>query len=100
MNEGVLGILVDFCNALESACVNLKQQLTELHDSQAWDPDRIQWVVAEGSRGPYERSEDRDNVEFRHLLQDLAAHNGNLTRDGYFYWAFKNGSTVGRKQRQ
>lgn len=33
------------------------------------------------------------------MLKDLATHGGRLSKDGYFYWTFKKGSTVGRKRR-
>jgi len=36
---------------------------------------------------------------FKAMLRDLANHNGKLMRDGYFYWVYKNGATVGRKKR-
>jgi len=64
-----------------------------------WDPNKIKWESAEGSSGPYERSEDINNPEFKGMLRDLSDHKGRLTRDGYFYWLFKNGCTVGRKKR-
>jgi len=83
---------------------------TELQDVKAdvkagiktvssWNPDKISWLKVQGAKGLFERSEDRDNPEFKLLLKDLANHNGKLTRDGYFYWTFKNGATVGRKRR-
>ena len=65
-----------------------------------WDSTKINWEQTEGSSGPYERSEDVNNLDFKAMLKDIAAHQGKLTRDGYFYWIFKNGVTVGRKKRQ
>lgn len=62
-----------------------------------WDPNKIKWTEAEGSSGKYERSEDVDSIGFKELLKDLAAHDGKLSRDGYFYWKFQSGSVVGRK---
>ena len=64
-----------------------------------WDPNAIKWENAEGFKGEYERSEDVNNSEFKAMLKDLAQHGGKLTRDGHFYWVFKNGSVVGRKKR-
>ena len=64
-----------------------------------WDPNAIKWENAEGFKGEYERSEDVNNPEFKAMLKDLAQHGGKLTRNGMFYWVFKNGSTVGRKKR-
>jgi hypothetical protein len=65
----------------------------------SWDPNKINWEPAEGTSGPYERSEDVNNPEFKAMLKDLSDHKGRLTRDGHFYWLFKNGCTVGRKKR-
>lgn len=65
---------------------------------ETWDPAKVKWTTAEGSKGQYERSEDANNLEFKKMLQDLAAHKGKLSRDGYFYWTFQNGATVGRKR--
>jgi hypothetical protein len=65
-----------------------------------WNPDKIKWEKAQGFKGEFERSEDLNNLEFKELLKDLAQHNGKLTRDSYFYWVFKNGSTIGRKKRK
>jgi len=69
--------------------------------SQApWNPTKIVWTEAEGSKGPYERSEDVNSYDFKALIKDLADHNGKLTRGDFFYWLFQNGSTVGRKKRK
>jgi hypothetical protein len=65
-----------------------------------WNPDKIVWNQAEGSKGPYERSEDVNNPEFKSLLKDLADHDGKLTRNGFFFWVFQNGSIIGRKKRK
>ncbi len=61
-----------------------------------WNPDKIAWHQAQGSSGPYERSEDVNSLEFKAMLKDLAEHKGKLNRDGRFYWVFNNGVTVGR----
>ena len=66
----------------------------------SWNPSKIEWKEAEGSKGPYQRSEDVNNIDFKALVKDLASHNGKLTRSSYFYWLFQNGTTVGRKQRK
>lgn len=102
MNEQrALEILVDFANALEAAAVNVKHQIAELtgaKEKSSWDPSKIKWEQAEGSSGPYERSEDVNNLDFKAMLRDLQGHKGKLYRDDYFYWAFENGATVGRKK--
>ena len=65
----------------------------------SWNPDKIQWSKAQGSKGEYERSEDVDSNDFKSLLKDLAEHKGSLIRDAVFYWSFKNGAIVGRKRK-
>jgi hypothetical protein len=91
----------DFLNGLEASIVKLRSQIDKLCGSKwKWNPDKIKWEKAEGWKGDYERSEDVNSLDFKELLKDLAQHKGRLTRDGWFYWTFKNGSTVGRKKRE
>lgn len=68
-------------------------------ETLSWDTSKIKWEQVEGAKGPYEKSEDVNSLDFKAMLQDLQNHNGKLTRDGYFIWVFKNGTTVGRKKR-
>lgn len=110
MNDDDLKIFIedfmDFLNGLEASIVKLRTQLNKLVGSKTevkrqwnWNPEAIKWEKAEGWKGEFERSEDINNLEFKAMLKDLAEHNGKLTRDGLFYWVFKNGSTVGRKKK-
>jgi len=95
--------LLEFLNACEAGIAAAKHLITEAKvndDKDSWDPSKIKWEGAQGSSGPYERSEDINNLDFKQLLKDLADHQGKLTRDGYFYWVFQNGVTVGRKKRK
>lgn len=66
----------------------------------SWDASKIKWEQAEGNAGPYERSEDVNNLDFKAMVKDLAEHKGKLSRDNLFYWLFQNGTTVGRKKRR
>ena len=108
VEEDFANFLEDFCDfldSLEEAVQKMKTQIGKLVgviEKQKWDwnPDIIKWVKAEGSKGEFEKSEDFNNPEFKKMLKDLAEHDGKLTRDGVFYWVFKNGSTVGRKKRE
>jgi hypothetical protein len=109
MSEELYEIVTDFFNAIEAAAVNAKRQIAEVkgvaekEEKQAkktWDPEKIKWTQAEGASGPYERSEDANNLDHKAMLKDLAAHKGKLNREGLFYWTFQNGVTVGRKKKK
>lgn len=115
--EDLAVFLEDFCDlldGLEASIVKMKMQIAKLmgvareekretHSQKtakfSWNPDSIKWVKIQGLKGEYEKSEDVDNPQFKAMLQDLAKHKGKLIRDGFFYWTYKNGSTVGRKHR-
>lgn len=97
-------------NSLEASIVKMKRQISKLvgvaeekpkteSAKFSWNPEAIQWVKVNGAKGEFEKSEDYDNPEFKAMLKDLAEHSGKLMRNGFFYWTFKNGSTVGRKAR-
>lgn len=95
--------IIDFTNGLEALAVNLRRQIQGFAKAEVkakWDPGKIRWVESEGFKGPFEKSEDFNNSEFKCMLKDLAAHNGKLSRNGFFYWVYRNGSTVGRKKRE
>jgi hypothetical protein len=100
--QRALEILSDFCDALEAAAVNVKRQIAELQGvaqkGSTWNPEKIKWEQAQGSSGPYERSEDVNNPDFKAMLKDLQAHKGKMNREGLFFWVFENGYTVGRKK--
>jgi hypothetical protein len=66
--------------------------------AKSYDIEKIKWTEAEGSSGPYLRSEDVNSLDFKALLRDLQAHKGKFRKNGFFYWVFRNGSTVGRKK--
>lgn len=83
------------------------EALDEYVDSQApkevagftWNPKNIKWTLAEGTNGPYERSEDINSLDFKEMMKDLVAHNGKFQREEYFYWAFERAQVVGRKKK-
>ena len=82
----------------------LKEIPEEVIEAKEWDPNKIKWVKAEGFSGPYERYPAKGekaelSADYKHMLADLKAHNGKLMRDGYFYWVFDDGATIGRKKR-
>jgi len=68
-------------------------------DSRPWDPNRISWQDAQGSSGPYKKATDYENPDYQLLVKDLRAHEGKLSRGGFFYWLFTRGDAVGRKRK-
>jgi DNA-binding phage protein len=105
MEEDFANFLEDFMdmlNGLEASVVKMKQQIAKLVGvaEEKHDMGKIKWEAAEGSSGAYERSADVNNPDFKALLKDVQAHGGKMTVGGYFVWAFKNGATLGRKQRK
>lgn len=67
-------------------------------EGKSYDVGEIKWEHAEGTSGPYERSEDVNSPDFKALLKDLADHHGKFRIGKVFYWVFANGSTIGRKE--
>jgi len=95
---------LDMLNGIEASITKMKQQILKLVGVEekpkfSWNPDKIKWEKTQGSKGEFEKSEDFNNPEFKAMLKDLAQHGGKLTREGMFYWVYRNGSTVGRKKR-
>ena len=103
-DEQVLEILVDFANAIEAAAVNVKHKVSEImgvqEEEEPYDPSKIRWTETQGPHGTYERAAASSNPDFQALLKSLKAHEGKLTKDGFFYWQFKNGNVIGRKKRK
>ena len=86
-----------FQNAADAIGEYLENLAPADQQKPGWDPSKIKWSPDEGPKGPYERSEDVNNLEHKVMLKDLGQHDGKLYRDGWFYWTFENGHTVGRK---
>jgi len=92
--------LVKLRDALQMAVDACNEYLESLVPPEAkdWNPANIKWQQTEGPSGPYERATAEDNKgisDFEVLMADLNAHNGKLTRNGFFYWLFSNGDAVG-----
>ena len=65
-----------------------------------WDPTKVNWSKAQGTKGPYERADPQSSLDFEEMLDDIKQHGGKLTRDGYFMWVFSDACTVGRKRKR
>lgn len=64
---------------------------------ETWDPEKIMWQEREGQKGAYELAEVQNSFDFALLSKDLAAHEGKLTKEGFFYWKFERSESIGRK---
>jgi hypothetical protein len=84
---------------METARLDSAAELQAQKES-TWNPDAIKWVEAEGTHGKYERSEDVNSLDFKALMKDLEAHQGKLSKDGYFFWKFEKSAVIGRKLKQ
>ena len=93
----VLEAFTDFLNAVEAGIESARQHIKS--KKSVWNPDVIKWEKAQGTKGEYERSEDANNLEFKAMLKDLADHGGKMNYEGFFYWVFQSGATVGRKKK-
>jgi len=96
---------VIFADALEAACVQLRQNLGAKTQTapqitvETFDPDKIAWQPRQGLKGPYELTEDFNSPEYKKMLALMQSAGGRVSKAGKFYWTFQNGSTVGRKDR-
>jgi len=99
-NEELADALLEVLNGMEAGIIQAKKLLgTSVGVTETtFNPEKITWQTAEGTKGPYERSDDVNSSDFKALVKDLAAHNKFLTHDGYRYWLFQNGCTVGRRK--
>lgn len=78
--------------------------ITEYLESKApvdkrWNPNKIEWIDATGTKGPYQKASNGSTEDAKNMLADLKEKGGKLTRSGYFYWLFTDQATVGRKKK-
>jgi hypothetical protein len=105
--------LVDFCNALESACIKLRRQIEAVENAPSskgsaqlpFDVSKIEWKDRNGEKGPFQLSEDYMNEDHKALVKFLAEQAGGCvdSKDSqgrtWFYWLFPKRNTVGRRPR-
>jgi len=99
--------LVDYLNGQEAMLVKLRMQIEKLTGSKAkgspkltFDASKIAWQKKTGEKGEFELSEDFNSLDHKALLTVLAKAGGCITSEGWFYWVFKNGGSIGRKDRR
>jgi len=77
----------------------LTSQTQPQPQSQAYDVAKIKWEAKTGAKGPFEKTDDYNSLDYKALLRELLSHNGKMRKNGYFLWIFQNGSTIGRKRK-
>ena len=55
-------------------------------EASSWDHSKIKWTQEQGTKGPYEKSEDFKRLDHKALIRELAAHKGKMSHEGLFYW--------------
>jgi len=120
--EVLLKAICDFAVQLEDAGRRLRQAVAEVVGVEApskvaaasskeapqkpWDPDRIRWAEAVSAAGrPYQRyppesGKIESTADYHGLLSELKRRGGKMEFNGYFYWLFKDGATIGRRRSQ
>jgi hypothetical protein len=61
---------------------------------------KIPWIDRENEKGKFQVSEDYSNPEHKALLKFLNEAGGCVASEGWFYWIYRDGATVGRKLRR
>lgn len=91
-DEKVLEILVDFANALEAACVNVRQKIGAIvgvTTAVTADFNKLPWAIKQGTKGEYgqtsKRSTNNSDI-FKALQRNLREHNGFWQHQGFKYW--------------
>lgn len=64
-----------------------------------YEPEKIKWTEHNGTKGPFQATDDVSNLEYKALQKDVADHKGFLMYKGFQYWLFQNGSTIGRRKK-
>lgn len=73
-------------------------QLTPCSIKLPFNAERITWTAKVGNRGPFELSNNIENPDYLALLEFLKTHaDGALASEGFYYWVFTDGVTIGRK---
>jgi hypothetical protein len=93
-----LAKLRDGFNGMAMALDELIQQESKTVMKE-YDPEKIKWIDANGAKGPYQKSDDANNLEFKALRKDLADHKGFLQFKGFQYWVMQDGNTIARRKK-
>jgi len=94
--EQVLEIFIDFTNAIEAACVNVRQRIAELTGVSASvavpvgaDFNKLPYEKKQGTKGEYEQTSKRstnNSVLFQALQAKLREHSGFWQHQRFKFW--------------
>ena len=95
-DERTLEILVDFTNAIEAACVNVRQRIAELTGITGTaampigaDSNKLPWETKQGTKGAYQQTSKKatsNSDVFQALQRNLKEHGGFWQYRGFKYW--------------
>jgi len=95
MSEKLEEAVIDFANAVEAACVQLRISFTEAHGVKAEkeyteeDFNKLFWETKESSKGPYQQTSKKatnNYLVFRALQAIIKEHKGFCHIGAYAYW--------------
>jgi hypothetical protein len=99
--------LAAFLDAVDAGIVQARRILgATVKDEKAgkqgftYDPEKIVWEPAEGTKGPYQLATvqaNQDNVDFGLLKTALEQNQKPIWGKEYFYWKLEPNGDVGRK---
>jgi len=89
--------IVKLRDAFTMAADALQSELEASAPQDLINIDAITWETLQGERGPYQKSDDFNNPEFKRLHKALNEHNGKMRINNFFIWTFQNGVSIGRK---
>ena len=96
LNEKLAEAIVDFANAIEAACVQLKKYVAETHGVQTGkeyteeDFNALFWETKEGTKGKYQQTSKKatNNHPVFQTLQTIVKEKGGFCiLGGYKYWS-------------
>lgn len=64
-----------------------------------YDPEKMRWADKNGAKGSFQATDDVNSPEYKALQKDLVDHKGFIVFQGFQYWLFENGVTIGRRKK-
>ena len=93
-----LVLLRDGCTMVLDGVNKLLEETEPKEPQKAlYDISKIKTTRTEGPNGFYEKATTQNSEDYKLLLEDLGAHDGKITKGGFFCWLFNDKTTVGLK---